>query len=96
MPRERADWSWASRIVAVFVGLVVVIAVVIATAPANWLAHFLAARTQGRVLLADARGTIWSGNAVLALASSSDVENNRPQDQAREASDDSVVVERLG
>ena len=67
MPRERANWTWTSRIVAVVVGFVVVIAVIVATAPANWLARFIAARTQGRVLLADARGTIWSGNAVLAL-----------------------------
>ena len=68
-PQARADWSWTSRIAAVVVGLFVMIAVVVATAPANWLAQFLAARTQGRVLLADARGTIWSGNAVLALGS---------------------------
>lgn len=56
-------------IVGPLVGLVVIIAVVVATAPANWFARLIAARTQGRVLLADARGTIWSGNAVLALGS---------------------------
>ena len=70
LPRERStNASWAVRILVVALGLVVVIAIVAATAPANWLARFLAARTQGRVLLADARGTIWSGNAVLALGS---------------------------
>lgn len=54
-------------IAAVIVVLLVVSAIVIATAPANWFARWVAARTQGRVLLADARGTIWSGSAVLAL-----------------------------
>ena len=67
IPRERAHWTWGSRVLAVVVGILVVSAVIVATAPANWLARFLAARTQGRILLADARGTIWSGNAVLAL-----------------------------
>ncbi|MGI9025626.1 MAG: type II secretion system protein N [Burkholderiaceae bacterium] len=90
MAQERADWSWTWRVVAIVVGLVVMIAVVVATAPANWLAHFLAARTQGRVLLADARGTIWSGNAVLALGSSTVVENNEPQNEARDATEGST------
>ncbi len=91
MPRERANWTWTSRIVAVVVGFVVVIAVIVATAPANWLARFIAARTQGRVLLADARGTIWSGNAVLALGArqvrdeSAHENDDRNADAARDA-----------
>jgi general secretion pathway protein N len=38
-----------------------------AFAPAAWLARGLASATQQRVLLADARGTIWSGSAVAVL-----------------------------
>jgi general secretion pathway protein N len=36
---------------------------VIAFAPATWLASALADATSGRVLLADARGTVWRGSA---------------------------------
>ncbi|PXW97104.1 general secretion pathway protein N [Sphaerotilus hippei] len=36
-------------------------------APASWLAAAVAQATQGRVLLADARGTVWTGNAVMVL-----------------------------
>ncbi|MEP7056253.1 MAG: type II secretion system protein N [Caldimonas sp.] len=39
----------------------------IAFAPAAWLADFVAARTDGRVLLADARGSIWNGSALPIL-----------------------------
>ena len=44
-----------------------VIALVI-FAPASWLASAVSAATQDRVLLADAQGSIWNGNAVLVLA----------------------------
>jgi general secretion pathway protein N len=37
-------------------------------APAAWLAGALASATGERLLLADARGTVWNGNAVLVLA----------------------------
>ena len=37
-------------------------------APAAWLASAVATATSQRLLLADARGTVWSGNAVLVLA----------------------------
>lgn len=37
-------------------------------APAAWLAGALASATDQRLLLADARGTVWNGNAVLVLA----------------------------
>jgi general secretion pathway protein N len=36
-------------------------------APAAWLAGAVAAATGQRLLLADARGTVWNGNAVLVL-----------------------------
>jgi general secretion pathway protein N len=36
-------------------------------APAAWLAQGVAQGTEGRLLLADARGTLWRGSAVLVL-----------------------------
>ena len=36
-------------------------------APAAWLAGAVASATDQRLLLADARGTVWNGNAVLVL-----------------------------
>ena len=36
-------------------------------APAAWLAQAVASATQDRVLLADARGTVWGGSAVAVL-----------------------------
>ena len=39
----------------------------IAFAPAEWVARTVASATDGRVLLSEARGTIWSGSAVLVL-----------------------------
>ncbi len=41
---------------------------VIAFAPARWLAEAVAAASGERLLLADARGTVWSGSAVAVLA----------------------------
>jgi general secretion pathway protein N len=40
---------------------------VIAYAPAAWLVSSVASATQQRMLLADARGTVWSGSAVAVL-----------------------------
>lgn len=37
-------------------------------APASWLTGQVAAASDGRVLLADARGTVWTGSAVAVLA----------------------------
>lgn len=39
----------------------------VAFAPAAWLAGAVASATQQRLLLADARGTVWSGSAVAVL-----------------------------
>lgn len=61
--RRRAAWNWA----AAGACLGVVIATV-AWAPASWLARSVAAATGERVQLADARGTVWSGSAVLLLS----------------------------
>jgi general secretion pathway protein N len=49
-------------------GIVVgAIAALIAFAPAAWLTSYVASSTDQRVLLSDARGTIWSGSAVVVL-----------------------------
>ncbi len=39
----------------------------VACAPAAWLADALAGATEQRLLLADARGTVWQGSAVMVL-----------------------------
>ena len=41
--------------------------VLVLFAPAAWLAGALASATDQRLVLADARGTVWNGNAVLVL-----------------------------
>ncbi len=55
-----ARWAVVGIVVGLFVAL-------IACAPAAWLAGAVASATQQRVLLADARGTVWSGSAVAVL-----------------------------
>jgi general secretion pathway protein N len=55
-----ARWSWAGLVCGGVVAL-------IAFAPAAWLADAVAARTQQRLLLADARGTVWNGSAMPVL-----------------------------
>ncbi len=49
-------------------GLATVGITVAAMLPAAWIADSVAARTQRRVLLADAAGTLWHGSATLALS----------------------------
>ena len=53
-------WAVAGAVVGVLVTL-------LAFAPAAWLARVVASNTSQRLLLADARGTIWSGSAVAVL-----------------------------
>ena len=53
-------WAVAGIAIGVLVALV-------AFAPAAWLADAIAARSGQRLLLADARGTVWSGSAVTVL-----------------------------
>lgn len=43
------------------------VAALVAFAPAAWLAGALAGATDGRLLLADARGSVWAGSAVPVL-----------------------------
>jgi general secretion pathway protein N len=44
----------------------------IAFAPAGWLARSIASATEGRLLLTEARGSVWSGSAVLVLTGGPD------------------------
>ena len=67
-----AEISWDKSRSAVtrwsFAGLVVgLIAALIAFAPAAWLTGYVASATGERVMLSDARGTVWSGSAVVVL-----------------------------
>jgi len=59
---RHAGVRWA--LVGVVVGALLAVLVY---APAAWLANAVATATQQRVLLADARGTVWSGSAVAVL-----------------------------
>jgi general secretion pathway protein N len=53
-------WSIAGVVLGALIALV-------AFAPAEWLARAVSSGTGNRVLLTDARGTLWSGSAVLVL-----------------------------
>jgi len=53
-------WSIAGLVVGLIVAL-------IAFAPAAWLTGYIASATGERVLLSDARGTVWSGSAVVVV-----------------------------
>ncbi|MGL6108830.1 MAG: type II secretion system protein N, partial [Rubrivivax sp.] len=55
--RAVARWSWAG----LFCGAA---AALLAFAPAAWLAEAVATRTDQRLMLSDARGTVWNGSAV--------------------------------
>ena len=48
------------------------LAAVVAFAPAAWLAAGVAGASGGQLLLADARGTVWSGHAVAVLSGGAD------------------------
>ncbi len=58
--RASRRWAIAGAVVGAGVAL-------IAFAPAHWLAQAVATATQQRVQLANAQGTVWSGDAVLIL-----------------------------
>jgi general secretion pathway protein N len=58
-------WAIWGAIVGVLLGIV-------AFAPAAWLASAVASATDRRILLADARGTVWSGSAVAVLTGGPD------------------------
>ena len=57
----------ASRRWAIAGGVVGAVVALVAFAPADWLAQAVARATQQHVLLANAHGTVWSGDAVLIL-----------------------------
>jgi general secretion pathway protein N len=64
------DWSKSRKAVLRWSGLGIVVGALVAlliAAPAAWLVNSIATATQQRLLLADARGTIWSGSAVAVL-----------------------------
>ncbi|RZU02046.1 type II secretion system protein N [Rivibacter subsaxonicus] len=63
---ERADTS--SRRWAIWGTLCGALAALVLFAPAAWLASSVASGTGGRVILADASGSIWNGSAVAVLA----------------------------
>lgn len=64
VPRLGAGW-WAAMAVA---GLVAMLVVLLARAPASFADAALARATEGRVRLADASGTLWRGRGRLLLA----------------------------
>jgi general secretion pathway protein N len=53
-------------------GALGLLAAVVAFAPAAWLAAGVAQATGGQLVLADARGTVWSGHAVAVLSGGAD------------------------
>jgi len=67
LPASRRSPIGAPVALTVAAAIACVLVVVIWNAPANWLALYVARKTDGLVLLADAEGTVWSGSAVLGL-----------------------------
>lgn len=63
-PRESRDVPWASALAGAGLGLVLAF---VLFAPAHWLAAAVARASDGRVLLADTRGSFWGGSAQLVL-----------------------------
>lgn len=55
-------WTW------LLVGLTSVVLVVFASAPAQWVAGAIESATRGKVQIADAQGSAWSGSGVIVLA----------------------------
>lgn len=64
LQRRLRRWAWAGALVGALVALVL-------QAPAAWLAATVASASNGRVQLAEAEGTIWSGSAVMVLTAGS-------------------------
>lgn len=60
-----ARWGWAGLVCGSVAALVLF-------APAAWLADLVADRTQHKLLLTDARGTVWNGSAVPVLTAGPD------------------------
>ena len=60
MRKAGRRWGWWGVGVGAFVG-------VVAYAPAAWLAQGVQWLTEGRLLMAESRGTVWRGDAVVVL-----------------------------
>lgn len=60
MRRAGQRWGWWGASLGAFMGLLLY-------APASWLAATLSSATNGRLLLAEAEGTVWTGHAVAVL-----------------------------
>ena len=58
-------WAVAGSLIGALIGVIVF-------APAAWLAQAVSSASGDRVLLADARGTLWSGSAVMVLTGGPD------------------------
>lgn len=63
--RASAHWAASGLIAGALLAL-------LAFAPATWLAAALAAQTGQRLLLSDARGTVWNGDALAVLGGGAD------------------------
>lgn len=63
-PRPPRGWRWA------LLGLTLgVLAAVLLFAPARWLSAALSSWSEGRLVLANPRGTVWNGTAAVVFAS---------------------------
>ena len=58
----KSPWAWAAA--GALVGLLLTLLI---QAPAHWFTAALQAFSQGRLVLADARGTVWNGSAQVVL-----------------------------
>jgi general secretion pathway protein N len=58
--RAGRRWAVAGAVIGTLAGLLLF-------APAAWLANAVVKLTDGRLVLADAQGTVWSGNAIVVL-----------------------------
>ena len=63
-PAPRRGWRWA--LLGITIGAVLA---VLLFAPARWLSAALSGWSQGRLVLANPRGTIWTGTAAVVFAS---------------------------
>lgn len=60
-PRRNGYWALGGIVLGVLIGM-------LAFAPASWLAAMVTQASEGRLLLADARGTVWTGSAIPVLS----------------------------
>ena len=77
-----AELSWeasrgAARRYALWGGGIGLVVGLVAFAPAAWLVRTVNSATNDRLILGDARGTVWSGSAVLVLTGGSDSRDAR-------------------